>query len=545
MVVCVILAKVLGIVYVIPLTRLIGSEGLGIYQNGYSLYVILLTLATSGFPTAMGKLISERIALRKYAEVEQVFRVTLSTVAALAVVFALITWFGAPLYSHLVALKDTKGSSAALIWSVRALAPAVLIVPFLSALRGYMQGFQWMDWSGYSQTIEQLFRVIAMLVGAAIAIHWFAAGSLASIASGTAAATFGAFVGAAAGLVLLTAATFKLRREIPWQNRSGRTMMTNRQMRRQLLHIALPVCAGSMVVPISNFADSVTVQNFLMVFNHQSYIEATRAFGILSRQAFTLIQLPLAFALAIGSSVLPAIAAARARRNQREIQRTVENTFKSMFFITLPMAAVFLVLARPLDILLFGSTAGAVIIQSISFMGIFSGLEQVSTYMLQGLGYMYRPVRNLFLGVIVKVLFNLLLIPHFEIMGAAVATTIGYLVSATLNVLAVKKYGRVHFSVLSLLAPSAIASLLILIPLWLIRWGMEATFHVDQHVHDILGAAGVTVIAVGIAGLIYLAMSIRFHVVSANELRQIPALGRRLARIAERVQAKKEPLPRK
>ena len=535
MVVSVILAKVLGVLYVVPLTRLIGPIGLGIYQNGYSLYTILLTLGAAGFPTAMGKLISERLARRQYAEVDQIFRVTLKTIGLLAVIFALVTWFGAPIYSYLVAVKDAAGSEAALVWSIRALAPAVLIVPFLSALRGYMQGFQRMDWSGYSQTIEQIFRVVAMIVGAAIAIHWFRAGTTSSIAAGAAAATFGAVVGAVAGLIFLSFVTVRLRITLAAQRSRQRSKHTDKEIRRMLLAVALPICAGALVVPISNLADSLTVQNFLMIFAHESLTQAERSFGILSRQAFTLIQLPLAFSLAIGSSILPAIASASAVGNQREVERTVMNTFRSMFFITLPLASAFFILAKPIDILLFNSTSGAPIIESISFMGIFSGLEQISTFMLQGIGKLYRPVRNLFLGVFVKVIFNLILIPHLHIMGAALATSIGYLFSSTLNVLAVKKYGRVQFSVFGLAIPMLGPTLLALGLMWLLKTGMERSLGLTMQAHHILEAGIITFVVLFAASAFYLVTSIRFRVVSSQELSRLPAVGGRLARLANKI----------
>lgn len=535
MVASVILAKLLGALYVIPLTRLIGTQGLGIYQNGYALYVILLTLATSGFPTAMGKMISERLASRHYAEVEQIFRVTLQTVAVLSLLFALVTWFGAPLYSYLVAVRNATQSAATLVWSVRALAPAVLIVPFLSALRGYMQGFQRMDWSGYSQTAEQLFRIAAMLIGAAVAVRWFLPGSVQSIAAGSAAATFGASIGALAGLVLLSFATVRLRRGLP-SSSHRKTRLTDGRMRRQLLQVALPICAGALVVPLSNFADSVTVQNFLMIFNHESLTQAQSEFGILSRQAFTLIQLPLAFSLGIGSSILPALSQAATLRKQKDIQRTITNSFRSMFFITFPMAAAFFALARPLDISLFGSVQGAPIIQSVAFMGVFSGLEQISTFMLQGLGYLYRPVRNLFLGVLVKVVCNIILIPHYGIMGAAVATTIGYLFSSALNVLAVKKYGRVSFSTWKLLSPSLGAAIVTLMFMIGIRTGLEHSLRLQVGAKDIGSAVLVTALTLVISGALYLLFSVRFRVVTAAQLRPVPTIGPRLARLAEQIQ---------
>ncbi|MBX5437309.1 MAG: polysaccharide biosynthesis protein [Alicyclobacillaceae bacterium] len=538
MVASVTLAKLLGIVWVVPLTVLIGNVGLGIYQNAYALYTILLTVATSGFPTAMGKLVSERLALGRTAEVEQLFRVAMRVVTVLAIVCSALVWFGAPVYSRLVALRDEGQAVQALVWAVRALAPAVVVVPLMSGLRGYLQGFQWLEPSGYSQAVEQLFRIAAMLVGA-----WVAMRATGDPARGAAAATFGAFVGALAGLVLLAAATIRLRRTWRRQVRyrqPGRrwanspAQPTNHEAFLLLWRYALPVCLGALVVPISNLVDSLTVQNFLM-FAGESFRTATEQYGILTRQAYTLIQLPLSFAMAIGASVLPAISGAAAVRDQRAVERTVTGTLRSMFFITFPMSAAFLILAKPIDVLLFGSTQGAAIISSVSFMGIFSGLELVSTYMLQGFGRMYRPVRNMLLGVALKLVLNVALILPLHILGAALATTAGYLLSSTLNLLAVRKYGRVPFSAIRLSARSLVAAVILCPVLGAADLAVSRATGSLAASHPRLWAALDTLIPLAAGAVVYLAASIRLQAVTADELQRLPGVGRQLARLARRI----------
>lgn len=530
MVICVALAKLLGVIYIIPLTPLIQGEGLGIYQNAYSLYVIILTLATSGFPTAMGKLVSERLALHRYGDVERVYQLTMQLVLALGVVCALVTWFGAPLYSHLVAIKEPAQAASKLVWSIRALAPAVLIVPLMSALRGYLQGFQRMDASGYSQAIEQVFRVVAMIVGAYLVIR----AAPGNIAGGAAAATFGAFVGALAGLVLLLFYTVPLRRSFSRQALHARPSQSNAVLRRAMVKIAIPVCMGALVVPFSNFVDSVTVQNILM-FDHYSFQRATKEFGVLTREAFTLIQLPLAFAMAIGATVLPAMSAASATRNRQSIQTQISGTVRSMMFITVPTAVFYFILAKPIDELLFGETSGASIISSVAFMGIFSSLELISTYMLQGLGEMYRPVRNMLIGVLVKLVLNIALVFPFHIMGAAIATTVGYLLSSTLNILAVKKYGNVQFSVWRLTGPTLGAGLILYAALFVSN---AVTVHTltPLHLTARYYAAAQIAVPLFIGAIVYVLTAIRLRAVSAEELKSIPAIGRRLSRLARRVQ---------
>jgi O-antigen/teichoic acid export membrane protein len=535
MVVCVAIAKLLGVVWIIPVTRLIGNTGLGIYANAYAVYNILLTLSTNGFPLALGKLISERHALNKRVEVEHMYRVTIKAIVIFSVISFLIMWFGAPLFSIFMAIGSPKLAIEQMTPSIRAISFSLLVVPLMSALRGYLYGFQRLEAPAYSQAIEQLFRVITMVIGA-----WFIVRVLGqSFVAGAAAATFGAFVGGAIGLVLLITAVVPIRRE--FRNvEIDKSPYTNRQMLKVLWKVALPVSLGALVVPISNMADTYTVQNLLMLAG-KSYKTALADFGIYSRQALFLVQLPLAFAMAIGASVLPAISEAKALKNHNAVQLNTVGTIRSMFFITFPTAAVLLVLARPIDFVIAKSYDGAAIIQAVSFMSVFSSLELVSTYILQGLGQMYRPVRNMFIGVFIKVIFNVILILLTgSVMGAAIATTIGYFFSSALNILAVKKYGSVQFSLPRLARPFFIATIPLLIGLffinWLIRILLASALSSTPWLLNVLQF----VITTGCGAVIYLYFTMKIGAIREDELRKLPGIGRRLSGIARKLYQKRQ-----
>lgn len=533
MVISVTLTKILGLIYIIPLSRLIGETGMGIYSNAYNLYIILSTLSTAGFPTAMGKLISERLALKKFGDVEQIYRVTMTVLSLLSIPLAALMWFGAPVYSHLIALKDPNESARYLTWSVRAVAPSLLVVPIISGLRGYLIGFQQLEAPAYSQAIEQIVRVVAIVAGAAMVIQWNKNDPLSGVASGAAAATFAAFLGALAALVLLLFAVAPVRREAKPVRDDGRTISSSTAL-KTLYHIALPISIGSLVLPIAGIIDSLTVQN-LLTFKGLSFKDAISQYGILSQQAMKLAQLPMAFAMAIGSSILPAMAHANALRDHATVEQQVSGTMRSMFFMTFPVVAVLWILAVPIDRVLFRTTDGSGIIAGAALMGIFSSLELVSTYMLQGIGNMYRPVRNMFIGVFIKLILNLLFILPFGILGAAFATTLGYLVSSTLNILAVKKYGRMRLSFWGSAAPSLIATAFLCGSMAVTNW---VAFHAAVHLisSDFWLRTLQLTASLVVGGVVYLVASIRLRAVSASELRRLPAIGHHLARLAERIQ---------
>ncbi|MDP9729288.1 putative polysaccharide biosynthesis protein [Alicyclobacillus tolerans] len=528
-VICVGIAKFLGIIYIIPLTYLLGNVGLGLYNNAYAMFTIFQQLALAGFPLAMSKLISERLAIKRYGEAEQYYRVAMRTIIPLGIIAFLLMWFLAPALSGLTAVQDSGEAARYMVPSFRALAFALLFIPFMSGYRGYLQGFQQLEMPAYSQTVEQIFRVLWMVT----ATYYLMRVRHESYVFGSASATFGATVGAAAGALLLALAVRPIRRE--YKPLASFSNQSDWQALRTLYKVALPISLGGLVVPISNLADSFTVQN-LLIAAHDSFREAAAQYGILTRQALYLIQLPLTFAYAIGVSILPAVSSAKAKKDQSALQRTVSSTVRGMFLMTFPAAAVLLVLARPLSATLSGDFDGAPIISAVSFMAIFSSLELISTYILQGLGNFYRPVRNMFLGVFVKIMFNILLIPTFHsVMGAAIATTIGYIFSSTLNVLAVKKYGQVKFS----LFRYSIRFLLPTLPTAAVLWITRAVTH--WFLHDLMirsvriTSAVELLLAVGAGGWVYIYLLLKLGIVREKELEALPGIGRRLAIIARRM----------
>ncbi len=531
--ICVAIAKVLGLVWIIPVTAIIGPAGNAIYSNAYSIYNILQQLATAGFPLAMGKLISERRSNGERAVVEHIYRVTMRSLMLFSIVAFLCMWFGAPLFANMTSLKNAHESVAQNVPSIRAVSLMLLVIPAISGLRGYLQGFQRMEGPAYSQTIEQLFRVITMVVGAYLVVDVWKGNRT---VDGAAAATFGGFVGGISALVLLIGFAWRLRRK---ERAYGyeESPFRNGQILRMVYKLALPVSLGGLVVPIANVVDSWTVTNLLQATG-ETYQQALTNYGIYTRQAMYLVMLPMSFAYAIGVSVLPSVSAARAKRDQSELQSNIVFTLRSMFLLSFPTSAVLLVLSRPINESLFGMSAGSTIISTVSFMSIFASMELISTYILQGLGKMYRPVRNMFIGVAIKTGLNFaLILTTHSVIGAAIATTVGYLFSSLLNVAAVRKYGQVHFSVTRIMRPFLRASIVLVIFLFVVNWGIHAGLHgmltgtkAERQIAYVIQL----LVTGGLGALLYLLLVLRSGALRQDELRSIPGIGRILAKYGAR-----------
>lgn len=516
MVAAVFVAKLLGILFVVPLQNLIGGYALGLYQLAYPVYTIVLTLATAGFPIALSKSISDQVARGMHKEAGTTFAIVGRTMILFGVASSALLWFVAPLYLDWTLPDSTPAYRAAALPAIRALAPALLLVPLMSAERGYLQGYQRLQPSAMSQVAEQIARVFFVLAGTLAALH------MRMSPSGTAAvATSGALVGAAAAFSLLLPAVKKLRREmarkvrhaLPPRLKPGRVLTG-------LFLYSLPVALGTLVFPLSSLIDALTVQRQLVLAG-MGQTQAMVEYGIYSGEAMRLMQVPLSFATAIGASVMPAIAGAVAVSDHGSARLRMVSALRLTAFVTFPAVAVLLVLSGPLNTALFTSS-GAGVIAVTSIMAVFSALELVTTYILQGFNRFYQPVAHMLAGAAVRLAFNLALIPLFGILGAAAAGILGYMVSAWLNMQAVRRVTRTSLSFPKTTWPALAASALT--AFWF--YGALRIYEQIPALHSRPLALATVLFATALGIPLYLSASLWLKAADREELSVLPLLGR-------------------
>jgi len=422
------LVKILGAVYRIPLTNLIGTEGIGYYQPAYNIYNLLLVVSLSGFPTAIAKLVSEKRALQNYEGAYQIYKVSrwgLFLIGLVSSVFVLI------FARNLVSFLGFPGS----YYSMIALVPALFAVPLLSAYRGFFQGSQNMTPIALSQIIEQIFRVS---VGLYLA-YAFVGKGLEEAAAG---ATFGASAGGLAALVLIYLLFFFSKKGIKDEIALSPYNKTESvsDIVKSLLYIAIPITIGASIAPLMGLMDSYIVSNRLTAIGYTS-IEIADLFGELSGTAQTLINFPQVFSTAVAMSLVPVITEAYTKKQYGKLNITANVGVKISLIIGLPCGIGLFMLAEPIIALLYASlgpekhaSAGA-LLEIMAISVIFLTLVQSFTAILQSINKQFHPVKNLAVGLVVKVIFSYILIgmPSMNIRGAAISTTISYLVVAFLN----------------------------------------------------------------------------------------------------------------
>lgn len=501
-----IIGKVLGACFRIPLTNLIGAEGMAYYGAAYPVYSFFLILATAGFPVAISRMVSERIAIGDYRNANRAYKVSLLLMLGIGVLSFGFCFF----YSDRIAISmNNEGAD----YSIRAIAPALLFAPVVASFRGYYQGHQNMLPTAVSEVVEQFVRVFVGLSLSFLLID----NSLEAAAAG---ATFGAAAGLIASLIVLGAIYFitKIIRHERITKSIKREESTNHLL-KELGGIAIPITLGSTIMPLMMIIDSVIIMNRLQAAGYD-YKMAKTLYGLISGFSDPLIAFPGVFIDAVCISLIPAITRAFTLRRSKDLRENISSGIKTMMVIAYPCAIGLIILSKPILTLLYPSRIDEAIMAVPNLQILSIGIITLSTMRifsstLQGLGKMMIPVYNLGLSAVVKIIITYILvgIPSLNINGAAIGTVLAYLMSAILNYKAVKEYANVSLDLSDIFAKPLAASIVM----------GAAALVIYQLIFAITGHNSIGVLLTIIAAvLIYFIMIFKTKALKPEDLQFIP-----------------------
>lgn len=438
-----ILVKVMGIFFRVPLLRWLGGAGMADYSSVYPIYTLFLVISTAGIPVAISRMVSERIAVKNYAGAHKVFQTSVWLLGFLGLVSFAAVNFGSGFIEEVVLNNAGAGLS------LKAIAPALLIVPVMAAYRGYFQGRQNMNPTALSQFFEQLFRVV---FGLGLAYYLLGSGASAACAG----ATFGVTAGAGAGLFVVVAIYLlnlkAVKRNIK-KHQATNLLEPTGDIVREILVIAVPITIGAAILPLVNAVDSMVVMRRLMETGWTE-AQAEALWGRLGGYCSSLIGLPQVFIQAIAMSLVPAISAGYKVKNYGEVRDNMAFAMRAAMIVGFPCAVGMFTLAGPILNLLYRTEATAaqveaavptMMIMTISI--IFMSTLQTLTGALQGVGRQMVPVKNLAIGAVAKVVITYVLvgIRAFNVNGAPIGTIVCYVIASVLNIKAVEKYTGTKF----------------------------------------------------------------------------------------------------
>lgn len=522
----ILIVKLIGMFYKIPLINIIGEAGAADFNNAYNIYAVLLTVSTAGLPVAVSKLVSEANALDRRNQVRRTFRLALVLFLALGLVSFLVMFFRADALAGM--MNDSKAAAG-----IRALAPAVVCVGCLAALRGYSQGHSNMAPTSVSQIIEALCKLV---VGLGLAFWLVKQGKDPDVAA--AGAITGVTVGTVVALayMVLDFLLSRGREDIRGTDRpdSAGSILVN------ILKIAVPITLSSSMVGIVTVIDSSLVQGQLQSALDLTEQASRTLYGNYSG-ALNIYNLPTSLMAAITASVIPAVSAALARRDRRGAARITGSALRITALLSFPMGVGLFVLGTPIIRLLFPKLNVAVAGPLLSTLGIatpFVCMVLVCNSVLQAHGFINLPVIVMVLGGIVKIVNNYNLVGAIGIAGAPVGNILCFGLALVLDLVVITRVIPNRPRLLPIFVKPAIASAVMGGAAWAV-YGLLSRIlsseQVDQAGQTVravsrLGNAAGIFLAIAVAGVVYLVLVIALRAISRDDLALMPK-GDKLARL--------------
>ena len=420
-----IFVKIVGAIYKIPIFNILDDAGTGYFQATFSVYSLLLTIATFGIPLALSRLISAARAKGEVNLINRYFAVSLPAFTLVGLTAMLAMFFFADGFAAFI--RNTHAS-----YGIRVLAPAVFFVCVIAVYRGYTQGHQDMIPTAVSQIIEVVCKAV---FGIAIAL-W-----LTSINFESYYVSAGALLGITIGLGLCVPVLmwYKIRFDKKLPNIGDNSELPKRtKVLSKVMMVSIPITIGASFMSIMAFVDTIIVMGRLQDSLGFSEYGASSQFGIFAR-GLTIYNLPSALIVPVAISVMPAIAAAIAKKSGDAAASIMQSAIKLVVLIALPAAAGIMVLASPIMISLYEDprelTATVMIILGLA--SFFVCFQLITTAILQANGFERIAMMTFPLGAAAKIIIGYILVgnPSFGIIGSAIGTLACFIVISTINIL--------------------------------------------------------------------------------------------------------------
>ena len=450
------LVRVLGFLYRLPLTDMIGDEGNGIYSAGFYLYNMFLIMSSAGLPVAISRMVAEKLALGEYTNAKKVFHVSMAAASALGFICMLVMLVFSKQFCTLI--KSERS-----FYCILTLAPTVFIVSVMAVYRGYFQGFGTTFPTAMSQLVEQVFNAIF-----SVFMAWYFMKTMTGdlIAWGAAGGTMGTGIGAFMGLVTLAAiffATKGTRKRYFADDKKDYHIEEGKTILKRLLKIAIPVITGTAIFSMTNLIDMAMVKDRLAAIGTYTDKEMDALYGLLTGKYVTLTTLPVAISTAIATAIIPSIASSLALKQHDAVQSKVDTTLRLTMMISIPAAVGLGVLGNQILMMLFPNhPEGGSLLRIGALSVIFLALSQISTGVLQGLGKVNAPAFNALWGSLAKIPVNyfLIAIPQINVAGAVISTTVCYMIASLLNFRALVKATGVSPDYVGMLIKPTAASII-------------------------------------------------------------------------------------
>ena len=435
-----IICRMIGLLYRGPLTGIIGDEGNGYYSTAYNIYTIVLLVSSYSIPSAIAKVLAQRLALKEYRNAQRIFKCSLVYVMVVGGAASLILFIGAPSF--------VMGNSIPVL---RVFAPTIFFYGLLGVLRGYFQAHRTMMQTSVSQILEQILNA-AVSLGAAYALMQTAA---AAGGDGSTQAMYGAVgsaIGTGSGVIaaLLFMAVIYLLNHKMIKKRADydrtETQESYWDIFKLMMAVVTPFILSTCIYNLTTALNQTIYLRMMVKYKEMDVIAATTELGIFSTKGVTISNIPIALASAMSSAIVPTIASTYAQGSVKQTKKKIAYAIKVTMLISIPAAVGIGVLARPVMMVLFPQLESlelaSRLLAGLAATVVLYGLSTLTNAALQGIGKVNTPVINAVIAIAVQtaVLVSILYYTDWGVYGVMAATVLYSLLMCILNNIFMRKY---------------------------------------------------------------------------------------------------------
>lgn len=462
----IILVKVIGIIYVIPLNAIIGEQGGALYGYGYTIYQLFLSISSAGFPFAISKITSEYNALGYQKAISDTYRISLKLISVISVIIFLILFIFAPEIGKLIVGGATEGNTYADIgFVIRMVSFAILVVPFLGVTKGLLQGYKYITPYSISQVIEQVVRVMIILVGTYVSLKVLHLPLRVGVGIAVSAAFFG-------GLVAYLYLRVKIRQAklLPKNVPLDERCISSKEIVRKILMYSVPFILISLVNNLYTTVDMILLSRTMNDILHLKADVVDSIVGVYTTWGIKLNNIILAISTGLVTSLIPNIVTSFTKGDMRDVNDKFNKAIQCVLLVIVPMTIFLSLVVKPVWTLFYGNSYyGPIVYQYFVYTALFGGVYTIIVNTLQGINKYKLVVVTVLVGLITNAIFDVPLMLLFDKMGfnvsygAITAALLGYTLSIGISLRILKKKYRFRFESTKKRLPKYIASWVIFV----------------------------------------------------------------------------------
>lgn len=439
------LVKILGMLYVVPFYSIVGSRGAALYSYAYNIYLIFLSISSAGIPSAISKLISEYETLGYLEAKTRTYKISKKIISILSLLsFVLLFAFAKPI-AHLIIGDMTGGNTINdIAFVIRCVSVSILVVPFLSVTKGYLQGHKIMTPSSVSQLIEQIVRIAIMLIGSYLIYKVFN-GTL-TLAVGV--SLLGAFFGALVADLYLIIKIRNNKKDLNLDKKYKRDSITSKEIVKKIASYSIPIIIINLITNVYSSTDMILVSRTIQ---HLGYSASDVEFitSSISTWCPKISMIINSIVLGMTMSLIPNIVSSYVKKDYKNVNEKINKALQIILYTSIPMTVGISILSTPIWTIFYNTNHYGGLILSINiFTALLVNINISTSTMLQSMNKFKAVYLSVILGFVTNGLLDvpmMYLCKYIGIesfIGSIIATCIGYFLSIGISIYYLKKESK-------------------------------------------------------------------------------------------------------